>query len=255
MVGVSRARPELGLDAILNDAGRAMVADVGKGCLTDWLVPYAFRRIAQYTTVPDPLALPQVQAVMAAESLGSRRPAGSHYVYWAKGDELNPISEGDALVASYCEKAVAVEYHREPIGEHITLVATGAAGALDYLADRVAGEPAPSTCPPVEVEALAARRAVRVGGDGRARIRLRNPNPFPVELERLSIFGPGTGGRLVRRTVPVGFPAERRRSVRIRVPAAHLRALRDGRARLNSAVSAPGGGTAKGSQRIRIDVR
>lgn len=83
---------------------------------------------------------------MADESLGQRRPAGAHHVYWAINDQLNPIDEGDRLVAGYCRQGVAVDYVRDPATEHIGLAATGAPGALAYLADRFAGRPAPNGC-------------------------------------------------------------------------------------------------------------
>jgi hypothetical protein len=40
IIGLSRAYPELDPNVFFNAKGKAMAADVGKGCLTDWLASY-----------------------------------------------------------------------------------------------------------------------------------------------------------------------------------------------------------------------
>ena len=147
----------MGLDAILNAKGRAMQANISRGCLTDWIVPYALHHLSEYTTVSDPLAPPQVRSAMAAESLGQHRPAGPQYVYWARSDEFNPIAEADALVARYCREGAQVDFH-PLLGDHFTTLAAGEGGALHFLSDRFAGKPAPSTCGPEPGAAAGASR-------------------------------------------------------------------------------------------------
>ncbi len=148
-VGIGRAYPELGLDSLLNTNGTAMEALVGRECGASWMLPYAFRHIGDYTTVPDPLSLPQVDRVLTADSLGQHRPAGPQYVYWGLFDEFNAISQGNALVARYCREGVSVDYHRIPLGDHLTVAVTEAPAAFAFLAARITTDtPAPDTCPP-----------------------------------------------------------------------------------------------------------
>ena len=145
-VGISRAYPEMDIQSLLNPAGKAMVEDIGNQCIEDFTPNYAFRRMSEFTTVPDPLVVPRVRAMLEHNGLGRRAPRAPLFIYHSILDELNPIAPTDGLVATYCHAGVAVKYYRDPASEHISLVATGAPLAAAYLADRFAGKPAPSTC-------------------------------------------------------------------------------------------------------------
>jgi hypothetical protein len=145
-VGLSRAYPEMDLNSILNDKGKKMVAAIGTKCITDIAAIGAFHRISEYTTVPDPLALPQMKKIIATNHLGQQRPAGPIFDFHAIFDELIPIAGDDALAAQYCAEGVMVQHYRDPASEHASLAVTGAPLAVAYLADRFAGKPAPSNC-------------------------------------------------------------------------------------------------------------
>jgi hypothetical protein len=145
-VGLSRAYPEMDLNSILNDKGKAMVAAIGTKCIADIAAMGAFHRISEYTTVVDPLALPQMKKIIATNHLGQHRPAGPIFDYHAIFDELIPIAGDDALAAHYCSEGIAVRHYRDPASEHTSLAVTGAPLAVAYLADRFAGRPAPSNC-------------------------------------------------------------------------------------------------------------
>ncbi|GAA1707099.1 lipase family protein [Fodinicola feengrottensis] len=145
-VGLSRAYPEMDINAILNDKGKQLVASIGTKCITDIAAIGAFHRMAEYSTVPDPLALPRIQQVIAANHLGQHRPAGPIFDFHAIFDELIPIAGDDALAAQYCAEGVTVQHYRDPASEHASLAVTGAPLAVAYLADRFAAKPAPSTC-------------------------------------------------------------------------------------------------------------
>ena len=145
-VGLGREYPELRIDDLLNADGKAMVAELGEKCVDGLGTDYAGQRISRYTTVPDPLAVPRVQRVIAKNTLGAATPQAPLYIYHSAIDQLIPVSGPDRLVAEYCAEGVPVVYERSLLGEHVALVATGALGALDYLAARFAGTPPPTTC-------------------------------------------------------------------------------------------------------------
>ena len=145
-VGLSRAYPEIGIGSLLNDAGREMVAAIGEMCLEEFVTAYPLRRMREFTTVPDPLVLPQVQKVLGAVRLGNRTPVAPLYVYHAILDELNPIGPVDRMVDEYCRRGTTVAYVRDIASEHLSLVVSGAPGAIEFLEDRFAGVPPPSTC-------------------------------------------------------------------------------------------------------------
>jgi hypothetical protein len=145
-VGISRAYPGMRIDELLNDAGKEMVERIGDMCLEEFAAAYPFRRISEFTTVPEPLTVPRVRRVLARVSLAQRKPGAPLYVYHSVLDPLNPISASDAMVERYCELGAPVAYHRDAASEHITLQETGAPAAVAYLEARFAGEPAPNDC-------------------------------------------------------------------------------------------------------------
>ncbi|HEX3604437.1 MAG TPA: lipase family protein [Candidatus Dormibacteraeota bacterium] len=145
-VGLNRAYPEMQTDSILNAKGRAAFARIGGECIDQFTREYAFQHLADYTTVADPLALPAVRSVIAADRLGQRIPAAPLYIFQARFDELIPASQVQALVRTYCAAHATVQYQEDLIGEHVTEAATGAPGAVAYLAGRFNGLTAPSSC-------------------------------------------------------------------------------------------------------------
>ncbi|HZE66114.1 MAG TPA: lipase family protein [Sporichthyaceae bacterium] len=144
-VGLNRAYPQLKLDGILNDAGKQAVADIASQCVEQFAAKYAFKKIADYSTVPDPLGLPRVRAILDANSLGRRTPAEPMHIYHATSDELLPLADVHKLVADYCRHGLAVDYREYP-GEHLWVAGSGSFDALDWIAGRFAGAAAPSTC-------------------------------------------------------------------------------------------------------------
>jgi secretory lipase len=148
VVGLSRAYPALAslLSTILLPSGVKAAAEVGTECNSTIVQQFAFKDITKYTNVPDPLALPVAQQVLAADTLGQHRPTGPLYIYQAVPDELIPIADVDHLVAGYCTQGVVVDYQRNEASDHLTLVGTGAFAALQWLQDRFTGQPAPDNC-------------------------------------------------------------------------------------------------------------
>ena len=107
----------------------------------------SFQRMKNLVVVPDLLEVPAVKQVIAINRLGQRKPGAPLYLYQATLDELMPLKDVDALVQSYCAQGVKVSY-KPGFGEHISMAVTGWPGALQYLSDRLADKPAPSTCQP-----------------------------------------------------------------------------------------------------------
>lgn len=145
-VGLSRAYPEMDVESILNDKGRAMVSDVGKRCAGDIISKYAFRSMSEFVTVDDPLTLPRMQRVIERNRLGQHRPDGPIFDYHAINDELIPIAEVDELMADYCAAGVPLTYHRDALSEHSSLAVSGAGAAVGFLAARFVGQDVPETC-------------------------------------------------------------------------------------------------------------
>lgn len=145
-VGLSRAYPEMHIQSLLNDRGRAAFAQIGGECIDQFAAQYANQNLNDFTTVGDPLTVPAVQRVIAADRLGQRTPAAPLFIYHAAFDELIPVDGVHALVAGYCSRHVDVVYHEDLLSEHVSLAVSGAPAAVAYLAGRFQGVSPPTTC-------------------------------------------------------------------------------------------------------------
>lgn len=145
-VGLSTAYPDLPFAEILTAEGRAAVERISTQCVDEFTRDYAFRSLASFTTVPDPVALPEWQAVLAQNRLGDDAPEVPVLLYHAALDELIPVAVARELAAEYCGQGADVEYVEFPLDEHVSGAVSGAPLAVAYLDDRFAGRPAPTTC-------------------------------------------------------------------------------------------------------------
>lgn len=148
---LGRAYPEVDVDALTNEEGKAMQVKIRDMCAGQFLggTPdvvgsFAFKKMASYTTVPDILAVPAVQQVVALNRLGQRKPGAPTYLYNGLFDQVMPVDDVKGLVTTYCQQGVPTTF-RQVLGEHITSVFLGFQGAFDYLEARLAGKAITST--------------------------------------------------------------------------------------------------------------
>jgi hypothetical protein len=144
-VGLSRAYPEIDVDALLNDKGKAAFETLGRQCIGEFTLQFAFQHMRDYVTVPELLDVPAIKKIIAENTMGQRRPYAPTYIYQGTNDELAITPPVDHLVATYCGMGAKVQYVKI-LGEHITTAGTGVPGALAYVTDRLNGRPAPSNC-------------------------------------------------------------------------------------------------------------
>lgn len=152
VLGLSRANPQINVNDYATPAGLAMLQDMGKRCLLgtlqgqpEMLTPYVFKKGSQYLKDPNFLDLPEMKAIGAENTMGSRAPKAPVYIYEGVLDEVMPIADVDQLVRTYCAQGQRVQYHRVLLGDHVTLALSPHA-AMGYVLDRLNGKPAPSNC-------------------------------------------------------------------------------------------------------------
>ncbi|GAA2164261.1 lipase family protein [Actinomadura napierensis] len=138
--------PEAGIQKLLNDKGKQALSDSRNKCLTDLLTGFPFKKLADYSTVPDPLAVPSVAAMLKKNTMGSAAPAAPVFDYHANTDEIVPVGQADAVVKAWCSKGAKVQTVRDAVGEHALEALVRQNDALTFLADRFTGKPASSTC-------------------------------------------------------------------------------------------------------------
>ncbi len=151
-VGVNRAYPELRLDDILNDKGRALAARDAvdaDGC-AGGVTNAPLGTVAEYSNYPDVaalVALPRVRRVFAHMNLIRRPPPTTPaFIFNSEQDELTSVKPVDQLVAAWCAKGATIEYQTPP-GDHVTGSGIFGRQAVPWIEDRFAGKPAPNTCP------------------------------------------------------------------------------------------------------------
>jgi pimeloyl-ACP methyl ester carboxylesterase len=153
LIGLDNAYPELKLDASLNDAGRAMVADLeASGCALEMIEKYGNKSLSEYTTrVPllDPLWMARYTENSLGDGTNITVPV---FQYHATKDALVEPKQADALHKDYCAQGVPLMWKtydtddRAPVVDHLWPIQAANAEAMTYIADRFADRPAMSTC-------------------------------------------------------------------------------------------------------------
>lgn len=145
LLGLDNAYPDLDLGPSLNDAGRAALAGMNDHeCTLDLLLNHENKSLRDYLTT-SPLVQPEWLARVAENKLGAAAIPVPVFQYHAEQDDLVHFGQAEALRSAYCQLGVPLTWKAYPT-DHITLVYTGNADALAFMKDRIAGEPAGSTC-------------------------------------------------------------------------------------------------------------
>ena len=77
---------------------------------------------------------PIMQKVIGPTYLGHHgTPTAPLFLYKAIQDQVSPIADVDALVASYCSVAATVQFQRNTLGDHVTEISAGGPGAVNFL--------------------------------------------------------------------------------------------------------------------------
>lgn len=153
LIGLDNAYPELKFGDVLNDAGRAMVADLGTGgCALEMINKYGNKPLSAYVTRSPLVDAPWV-ARYTENTLGSgpkiKVPV---FQYHATQDALVEPDQADALHKQYCAQGVPLTWKtydttgHPPVADHLWPIQAANAEAMTYLADRFAGRPATPDC-------------------------------------------------------------------------------------------------------------
>ena len=145
--GIDQDYPEMDLPSIENAAGQHAFAEVGNECLVSILLQFPFRKLTDYTTVPDPLDVPSVAAALAQDTPGYAAPTSAPiYDYHADDDEIVPVPQDNTLVQDWCQRGATIQVVRVPNLEHILELFAGEPGVLTFLSDRFDGDKPIDNC-------------------------------------------------------------------------------------------------------------
>jgi dienelactone hydrolase len=153
LIGLDNAYPELNLESYLNDAGKqAFAAMSGGDCAFDLLTKYAGKTLADYTTT-NPLSKADWLTRVSENTLGSTKIEVPVFQFHGTTDGLVAFGQADSLHQQYCGKGVKLQwktYDTSSLGDtaasHISPISWSNEDSLTFIADRLAGEPAPTNC-------------------------------------------------------------------------------------------------------------
>ena len=149
LVGADRSYPQQKVRSYLNAAGNRALDASQDDCINDAVIRHPFAKIEDWQARPGLIDDPGIVKLMRDISpLGvPGTPTAPVLGYHTILDELAPIGPARQLYNRYCRAGVRVTRIEDPAGEHVTGVATGAAQALLWMADRFARRRAPISGP------------------------------------------------------------------------------------------------------------
>jgi alpha-beta hydrolase superfamily lysophospholipase len=135
----------LDFSAILTKAARSDLPRVAHQCgaqtVRDW---YGKSLSAVFTR--NPLSVPWLVRVLSQNSPGHHSPRLPMFLGQGDQDQQITVSVSAQLKARYCRLGVTVIRHVYPGVNHDGVVDAASSDALAWIADRLAGRPAPSDC-------------------------------------------------------------------------------------------------------------
>lgn len=146
-VGLATAYPDVPFDEILTERGRQAVAEISTMCTEEMSARFAFQRLDGYTTVQDPMSLPEWREVLDDIRLGKVAPEPPVMIYHSPADELVTFDQALRLYGDWCDGGAAVLLQPLVPGEHIVGAVAGAPVAVQYLNGQFSGTPARASCP------------------------------------------------------------------------------------------------------------
>ncbi|MFI6870342.1 lipase family protein [Nocardia sp. NPDC050406] len=146
LLSLTRNDPGSGLVELLNDRGRDALVRESESCGADLVVRYLFARMDDYASVPNLLSHPVFEATAAAQELGGAIPDVPLYLYHSTGDDVIPVAGFTALRDRYCAGGASMISLHSGVPGHNPAALVESFGAMNYLADRFAGIPAPQGC-------------------------------------------------------------------------------------------------------------
>ncbi|MGD6748640.1 lipase family protein [Streptomyces sp. BH105] len=158
--GFLQSDPELRpiADKYLNDKGRAALKDLSTACVGDAILGYSSKKSSAWTKDGKSLediikAEPRLQEFLAQQRIGAIEPQSPVRVATGVSDNLVPHGQARQLAVDWCGRGAQVTYKPVKIPDvgralinHFAPLLTDQGPAINWLTDRLSGEPAASTC-------------------------------------------------------------------------------------------------------------
>ncbi|MCM6773072.1 lipase family protein [Nocardia sp. CDC159] len=146
LLALARNEPESGLADLLNERGRAALAENANACGSDLVPKYFGARMDDFATVPNILAHPAFLAAAAKNEVGTITPDTPMYLYHSVTDDVIPVPGFSNLIARYCAAGATQTAVHSQIPGHNGSAVGEFLGGMNYLSDRFAGLPPARGC-------------------------------------------------------------------------------------------------------------
>ncbi len=145
-IGFRAAYPSLNVNSYLTLYGKLAISTLNGLCQLPALALYAFHHLTEYTiNNVDPTTTPAFTAALNANNLGTVKPAVPVLQYHGAIDEVIPYAVEQKLHDQWC--ALGARSQLTPwIGEHVTTQLLAQTDVVNWIANRFAGQTAPSNC-------------------------------------------------------------------------------------------------------------
>lgn len=143
--GFAAAYPDLDLDLVLTPAGREAVAEAAEQCAPDTIAAFAGKEAAAYLKV-DPGATEPYASLLEENSPGFRSTTVPVLLYHGEADEIVPAVASKLVLDRYCRNGTVASRRTYPGERHASVIARATPDITAFLADRLAGKPAPRDC-------------------------------------------------------------------------------------------------------------
>ncbi|MEV8455903.1 lipase family protein [Streptomyces sp. NPDC052095] len=159
--GFAQSDPDLRavVDANVNAAGRAVLADASTMCVGDAILGYGFAKSNKWTNSGASLGEviagdPRAQAALDKQRIGTLKPAGPVRLATGVQDDIVPHGQARKLAVDWCGKGGNVTYDAvvlpnlgdKILTNHLAPLITDQGSAVSWLTDRLAGKAATSNC-------------------------------------------------------------------------------------------------------------
>jgi hypothetical protein len=145
--GLLAAYPDLPVDAVLTPAGQAEIAKIRSMCIGDIVTSVDEHPATSYLRAA-PTTDPAWSARLVENTPGRNATSVPLFIYHGDADTTVPPIISQLMFQSYCALGVTVQRTVYPGKDHISVIGAALDDIESWAADRIAGEPAPSNCPP-----------------------------------------------------------------------------------------------------------
>jgi pimeloyl-ACP methyl ester carboxylesterase len=145
--GLLAAYPDLSADAVLTARGLAEIDAIRTMCIGDIMNAVSAGPARRYLKA-DPTSDPAWEQRLEENNPGRVDTSVPLFIYHGDADTTVPPIISQLMFRSYCALGVTAQRTVYPGKDHISVIAAALGDIEAWAADRIAGEPAPSNCPP-----------------------------------------------------------------------------------------------------------